>query len=52
MAETKQSYSDLVYQVVREASEPLPFAEIMQQVASIKPITTQNPKGTIRNAIS
>jgi len=52
MAEIKQSYSDLVYQVVRNASEPLPFAEIMQRVAAVRPITTKNPKSTIRNAIN
>jgi hypothetical protein len=52
MAEKKPSYTDLVYQVVREAGEPLPFAEIMQRVNSILPISTRNPKSTIRNAIS
>jgi len=41
-----------VYQVVRESAEPLPFAEIMQRVNELFPITTKNPKSTIRNAIS
>jgi hypothetical protein len=52
MPETKPSYTELVYQVVREENEPLPFAEIMQRVNSLLPITTKNPKSTIRNAIS
>jgi hypothetical protein len=52
MPETKPSYADLAHQVVREAAEPLPFAEIMQRVNALLPITTKDPKGTIRNAIS
>ena len=52
MPEKKPSYIDLVNQVVREASEPLPFVEIMQRVASVLPIVTKNPKSTVRNAIS
>jgi hypothetical protein len=52
MTETKPSYADLVHQVVREATEPLPFAEIMQRVNALVPITTKDPKSTIRNAIS
>jgi hypothetical protein len=52
MPEVKPSYADLVHQVVREAAEPLPFAEIMQRVHALVPITTKNPKSTIRNAIS
>jgi len=52
MPETKPSYTDLVHQVVREATEPLPFAEIMQRVNALVPITTKDPKSTIRNAIS
>jgi hypothetical protein len=46
------SYTALTHQVLREAPEPLPFAEIMARVAAIMPITTKNPKQTIRNAIS
>jgi hypothetical protein len=52
MTETKPSYADLVHQVVREATEPLPFTEIMQRVNALLPIKTKNPKSTIRNAIS
>jgi hypothetical protein len=52
MLETKPSYTDLVYQVVRESVEPLPFAEIMRRVNDLLPITTKNPKSTIRNAVS
>ena len=52
MPGTKLSYTDLAHQVVREASESLPFAEIMHRVNALLPITTKNPKSTIRNAIS
>jgi len=52
MPETKMSYADLAHQVVREASESLPFAEIMHRVNALLPITTKDPKSTIRNAIS
>jgi hypothetical protein len=52
MPDIKPSYGDLAHQVVREATEPLPFDEIMRRVHALAPITTQNPKSTIRNAIS
>lgn len=51
MPETKPNYTDLVHQIVRESAEPLPFAEIMQRVNAFSPITTRNPKSTIRSAI-
>jgi hypothetical protein len=52
MPSPKISYTELAHKVVRESREPLPFAEIMQRVNALAPITTRNPKGTIRNAIS
>jgi hypothetical protein len=52
MSEKKPSYADLVVQVVREAPEPLRFAEILERVNALFPITTRNPKSTIRNAVS
>ena len=52
MTEKKQSYADLVIQVVREAPEPLPFTEILERVNALFPIATRNPKNTIRNAVS
>ncbi|MCL4490018.1 MAG: hypothetical protein M1570_18095 [Chloroflexi bacterium] len=52
MPPSKTSYTELTHQVVRESREPLPFAEILRRVNTIAPITTKNPKGTIRNAIS
>ena len=52
MPNPKPSYTDLTHQVVLESREPLPFAEIMHRVNAIERITTKNPKGTIRNAIS
>ena len=51
MPDPKPSYADLVHQVVRESTEPLLFVEIMPRVNALQPITTKNPKGTIRNVI-
>jgi hypothetical protein len=51
-SKSKANYTELTHQVVRESPEPLPFVEIMWRVAEIAPITTRNPKGTIRTAIS
>lgn len=52
MPDVKPSYGDLAHQVVHEATELLPFDEIMRRVHALVPITTKNPKSTIRNAIS
>jgi hypothetical protein len=52
MPSPKISYTALAHRVVRESREPLPFADIMQRINALAPITTKNPKGTIRNAIS
>jgi hypothetical protein len=52
MPEKKPSNADLVAQVVRGAPEPLPFAEILARVNALAPITTRDPKSTIRNAVS
>src|SRR3954454_5587209 len=52
MPESSVSYSELTRRVVREASEPLPFGEIVRRVEAIKPITTRHPKATIRAAIT
>ncbi len=52
MPPLKTSYTELTHRVVRESREPLPFDEITRRVSAIEPITTKNPKGTIRNAIS
>lgn len=46
------SYTALVYEVVRTAGRPLTFQEIFDEVHRRRPITTKNPKGTIRNAVS
>lgn len=51
MPDKKPSNTDLVVQVVREAPEPLPFAEILERVNALFPIDTRNPKSTIRNAV-
>ena len=52
MPTIKSNYTDLVHQVVRDSPEPMPFQEILQRVNKIQRITTRNPKGTVRNAIS
>lgn len=46
------SYTELVYDVLRSAGRPLPFQEIFDAVNRRRPVTTRNPKGTIRNALS
>jgi hypothetical protein len=48
----KISFADLAHQVVQNSLEPLPFNEILYRVQAIHPITTKNPKQTIRGAIS
>src|SRR5512136_1066426 len=52
MPSLKPSFTALTHQIVRESREPLPFDEIMRRVNTLAPVTTRNPKGTIRNAIS
>lgn len=52
MPEKKPSNADLVVKVVQESPEPLSFGEILDKVNALSPITTRNPKNTIRNAIS
>lgn len=52
MSAKKVSFTQLTHDVVYASSEPLPFNEIMARVHSITPITTKNPKNTIRNATS
>src|SRR5215813_9342449 len=47
-----QSYTSLVQQVVREAQEPIPVAEIMRRVHSLRPVESQSPERLIRNAVS
>ncbi len=51
MSKNAVSYTDLTHQVVQSAPEPLPFEEILARVADLAPITTSNPKQTIRNAL-
>ncbi len=52
MTTPKVSFTQLTHEVVQSSPEPLPFAEILARVNHIAPITTKNPKNTIRNAIS
>ena len=46
------SYTDLVYEVLASAGEPLTFQEIFDEVNRRRPVTTRNPEATIRNALS
>jgi len=46
------SFTELAHRVVRESPEPLAVDQIVERVHAIRPITTKNPKQTIRNAIS
>lgn len=50
--EQKESYAALVKQVVRHSPEPLPIAEIMRRVDSVRRIETRSPQSTIRNAVA
>ena len=52
MPRWKVSYAQLAHDVVQQSAKPLTVDEIMAQVQAITPITTKNPKQTIRNAIS
>lgn len=51
MASQQPSYSQLTRDVVQASPEPLTVDEIVEQVAVQRPITTKNPKNTIRTAI-
>jgi Plasmid pRiA4b ORF-3-like protein len=50
--QSSQSYTALVQQVVREAEEPIPVAEIIRRVRLLRPIESRSPETAIRNAIS
>jgi hypothetical protein len=52
VAAAKVSYTELVHTVVRETQEPLTVDDIMARVDEIMPISTRNPKSTIRNAVT
>ncbi|MHB8674778.1 MAG: hypothetical protein ACYDAK_14010 [Candidatus Limnocylindrales bacterium] len=49
---SEPSYTDLVYEVLSSAEHPLTFQEIFDAVSERRSITTKNPKGTIRSALS
>jgi hypothetical protein len=51
MAERKPSYTQLTHDVVHGLPEPLTLDEIIEQVNALRPITTKNPRSTIRGAI-
>lgn len=52
MADQREpSYAYLVHEVVRSAGRPLTFQEISDQVNRCRPVTTRNPKATIRSAL-
>lgn len=46
------NYTQLVHEVVRSSDQPLGFEEIVDRVNDRQPITTKNPKNTIRNALN
>ena len=49
---TEPSYTELVYEALRSAEHPLTIGEIADAVNARRPITTRNPKATIRNALT
>jgi hypothetical protein len=52
MPRSKVSNTQLAHEVVEQASEPLTVDQIIERVNAITPITTKNPKQTIRNALN
>lgn len=51
MARRPPSYTELVYQVLRESPEPLTITEILDRVGERRPVTTRNPMRTISSAL-
>lgn len=51
MADQQKSYSQLTRDVVQASPEPQSVDEIVEQVNTLRPITSKNPKNTIRTAI-
>src|SRR5947208_1029361 len=47
-----RGYADLVYDLLKTAGRPLTVQEIFDRVNQIQPITTRNPKGTIRGTLA
>jgi len=52
MTKRKPNFTQLTHDVVRAAGEALPFEEIVRRVHALAPITTKNPRQTLRNAIA
>jgi hypothetical protein len=52
MSKRQPSYAQLTHGVVQQSPEPLTLGKIIAAVDAIRPITTKNPKNTIRGAIS
>jgi len=46
------NYTQLVHEVVQSSQEPLAFEDILDRVNERQPITSKNPTGTIRNALT
>jgi hypothetical protein len=51
-ARDRPSNADLVYEVLRSADRPLTVQEVFDAVNRRAPITTRNPKATVRTALS
>lgn len=49
--QNKPNFTELTLEIVRESPEPLTFAQIFERVNARVPVTTSNPKGTVRNAL-
>lgn len=52
MSKSQPSYAKLTHQVVQQSDEPVSVDEIITQVNALRPITTKNPKNTIRGALA
>ncbi|HET7037927.1 MAG TPA: hypothetical protein VFI42_19795 [Thermomicrobiaceae bacterium] len=47
-----QNYTQLVYDLLQDAGTPLTFQEIFDEASRRQPITSKNPKGTIRSVLN
>ena len=51
MPDRKPSYTQLTHDVVHGSPEPLTLDEIIEKVNTLRPISTKNPRSTVRGAI-
>jgi hypothetical protein len=52
LAASAPSTAEIVHEVLRSAEQPLTFEDICARVSARRPVTTVNPRATIRGALS